>query len=261
MARDQLLQTRHGGAHARQALSKVPEVTVLFWVIKVLTTGMGETTSDYFANTFNPYLVVPVAGLVFAAALAVQLFAKRYNAAIYWFAVVMVSVFGTMVADVPHKQFGIPFSVTTTVFCVVLAAVLGLWYRSEKTLSIHSITTRRRELFYWATVLTTFALGTATGDLTAQTLGWGYFSSGVLFAVVIAIPTIGHWKFGLNPIFAFWFAYIITRPLGASFADWMGVAKSHGGLEWGTGPVSLVLGVLIVAFVGYLGVTRKDIAD
>ena len=147
MARDQLLQAHHGEVHARQALSKVPEVTVLFWIIKVLTTGMGETTSDFFANTFNPYLVVPVAGLVFLAALAVQFLAKRYNAAIYWFAVVMVSVFGTMVADVPHKQFDIPYSVTTAVFAVVLAAILVLWYRTEKTLSIHSITTRRRELF------------------------------------------------------------------------------------------------------------------
>ncbi|WP_042422017.1 COG4705 family protein [Streptacidiphilus anmyonensis] len=260
MARDQLLHARHGGVDARQALSKVPEVTVVFWVVKVLTTGMGETTSDFLVKTFNPFLVVPAAGVVLAVALAVQLLAKRYSAAVYWFAVVMVSVFGTMAADVLHVQLGIPYVVSTGFFAVVLAAVLGLWYATEKTLSIHSITTRRRELFYWATVLTTFALGTATGDMTASTLKLGYFSSGVLFAVLIAIPTVGHWKLGLNAIFAFWFAYIVTRPLGASFADWMGVSHGRGGLDWGTGPVSLVLAALIAVFVGYLAVSRKDVA-
>ncbi|WP_042384186.1 COG4705 family protein [Streptacidiphilus melanogenes] len=260
MARDQLLHARHGGVDARQALSKVPEVTVFFWVVKVLTTGMGETTSDFLVKTFNPFLVVPAAGVVLAVSLAVQLFAKRYNAAVYWFAVVMVSVFGTMAADVLHVQLGIPYIVSTGFFAVVLAAILGLWYATEKTLSIHSITTRRRELFYWATVLTTFALGTATGDMTASTLKLGYFSSGVLFAVLIAIPTVGHWKLGLNAIFAFWFAYIVTRPLGASFADWMGVSHSRGGLDWGTGPVSLVLAAVIAVLVGYLAVSRKDVA-
>jgi uncharacterized membrane-anchored protein len=259
MARDQLLQARDHGVDARQALSKVPEVTVLFWVVKVLTTGMGETTSDFLVKTFNPFLVVPAAGVVLAVSLAVQLLAKRYSAGIYWFAVVMVSVFGTMAADVLHVQLGIPYVVSTGFFAVVLAAVLGLWYATEKTLSIHSITTRRRELFYWATVLTTFALGTATGDMTASTLKLGYFSSGVMFAVLIAIPTVGHWKLGLNAIFAFWFAYIVTRPLGASFADWMGVSHQRGGLDWGTGWVSLVLAALIAGFVGYLGVSRKDV--
>jgi uncharacterized membrane-anchored protein len=159
--------------------------------------------------------------------------------------------------------------VSTAFFAVVLAVIFGVWYATEKTLSIHSITTRRRELFYWATVLTTFALGTATGDMTATTtlhLGHfsmghlGYFSSGVLFAVLIAIPALGHWKVGLNAIFAFWFAYVVTRPLGASFADWMGVSHARGGLAWGTGWVSLALAVLIAAFVGYLGVSRKDVA-
>ncbi|RAG82664.1 hypothetical protein DN069_26460 [Streptacidiphilus pinicola] len=260
MARDQLLQADHGRADARQALSKVPEVTVLFWIIKVLTTGMGETTSDFFVKKYDPFLVVPAAGVVLAVALAVQLAAKRYNAAIYWFAVVMVSVFGTMAADVLHVQLGVPYIASSVFFAVVLAGIFALWYRTEKTLSIHSITTRRRELFYWATVLTTFALGTATGDMTASTLKLGYFASGLLFAALIAIPTIGHWKLGLNAIFAFWFAYIVTRPLGASFADWMGVSHERGGLNWGTGWVSLVLGVLIVAFVGYLGASRKDVA-
>ncbi|WP_037603530.1 COG4705 family protein [Streptacidiphilus rugosus] len=259
MARDQLLQSRPG-AQARQALSKVPEVTALFWIIKVLTTGMGETTSDFLVKRFDPQLTVAAAGLVLVLSLAVQLGVKRYSAAIYWTAVVMVSVFGTMAADVLHVQFGIAYVVSASFFALVLAAIFGLWYATEKTLSIHSITTRRRELFYWATVLTTFALGTATGDMTATTLHLGYFSSGLLFAGLIAIPTLGHWKAGLNPIFAFWFAYVVTRPLGASFADWMGVSQQRGGLDWGTGWVSLVLAAVIAALVGYLGVTRKDVA-
>ncbi|MEZ0068108.1 putative membrane-anchored protein [Streptacidiphilus sp. MAP12-20] len=259
MARDQLLQSRPG-AHARQALSKVPEVTALFWIIKVLTTGMGETTSDFLVKRYDPQLTVAAAGVVLAISLTVQLVAKRYSAAIYWTAVVMVSVFGTMAADVLHVQFKVPYVASSAFFAVTLAVIFGLWYRSEKTLSIHSITTRRRELFYWATVLTTFALGTATGDMTAVTLHLGYFSSGLLFAGLIAIPALGHWKLGLNPIFAFWFAYVVTRPLGASFADWMGVSHQRGGLNWGTGWVSLALAALIAAFVGYLGVTRKDVA-
>jgi uncharacterized membrane-anchored protein len=220
---------------------------------------MGETTSDFFVKTFNPFLVVPAAGVVLAVSLAVQLSAKRYNAAIYWFAVVMVSVFGTMAADVLHVQLGIPYVVSTAFFAVLLAAIFTLWFKKERTLSIHSITTRRRELFYWATVLTTFALGTATGDMTATTLKLGYFSSGLLFAALIALPLIGHWL-RLNAIFAFWFAYILTRPLGASFADWMGVSHARGGLDWGTGWVSLALAALIAVFVGYLGASRKDVA-
>jgi uncharacterized membrane-anchored protein len=173
----------------------------------------------------------------------------------------MVSVFGTMAADVLHVGLGIPYLVSTAVFTVALAAVFAVWYATEKTLSIHSIHTRRREAFYWATVLTTFALGTAAGDMTATTMGLGYFASGVMFAVVIAIPAIAHWKAGLNAIVAFWFAYIVTRPLGASFADWMGVPHSRTGLGLGTGPVSLVLAVVIIGFVGYLTATRKDVED
>lgn len=153
-----------------------------------------------------------------------------------------------------------PYAVSTGFFTVALAVILGAWYASEKTLSIHSIHTRRRELFYWATVMATFALGTAVGDLTAVTLHLGYFTSGVLFAVLIAIPALGAWWFKLNAIFAFWFAYIVTRPLGASFADWIGVPHSRRGLGFGTGPISLVLAVMIVGFVAYLTVSRKDVA-
>ena len=240
------------------ALSTVPEVTVLFWVAKVLTTGMGETASDFLAHHLDPVVAGGLGAVGLVAALALQLRARRYVPWVYWLAVAMVSVFGTMAADVVHVILGIPYAVSTVVFVLTLAAVFAVWRRTEGTLSIHSITTRRRELFYWTTVLTTFALGTAAGDLTATTLHLGYLASGVLFAVVIAVPAIAHWKLGLGAVSAFWFAYIVTRPLGASFADWMGVPASRRGLGWGTGPVTLALAVLIVGVVGYLAATHVD---
>ncbi|MCW2884105.1 MAG: putative rane-anchored protein [Streptosporangiaceae bacterium] len=240
-------------------MSKVPEVTVYFWITKVLTTGMGETTSDYLAHRLGPMIAVGLAGMCLVASLAVQFYVRRYVTWIYWMAVVMVSVFGTMAADVLHVGLGIPYVVSTVFFVVTLAVILAVWYASEKTLSIHSIYTRRRETFYWATVMATFALGTAAGDMTATTMHLGYFSSGVMFAVLIAVPALAYWRFGLNAIFAFWFAYIVTRPVGASFADWVGVSHKRSGLGLGTGRVSLVLAVVIIGFVGYLAVSRKDI--
>jgi uncharacterized membrane-anchored protein len=246
------------GPGTRPRPSKVPEVTLIFWVAKILTTGMGETTSDFLNHQFDPKITVVASGLVLAAVMAVQFRATRYNAWIYWSAVVMVSVFGTMCADVLHVALGIPYAVSTAFFALALVAVFVVWYRVEGTLSIHSIHTPRRELFYWLTVVTTFALGTATGDLTATTLKLGYFSSGVMFAVVFVLPAVAY-KFGLNGIAAFWFAYIVTRPFGASFADWMGVNRTRGGLDWGTGPVSLVLGALILVLVGVLAVTKMDV--
>jgi uncharacterized membrane-anchored protein len=244
--------------HRQLGWSKVPEITALFWVIKVLTTGMGETTSDYLVRRFDPVLAVGVVGLVFAASLILQFRVRRYVVGVYWFAIVMVSVFGTMAADVLHVRFGVPYVVSTVFFALILAAVFATWYATERTLSIHSIRTPRRELYYWATVLATFALGTAAGDLTAVTLHLGYFASGVLFAFVIAIPAVAHWKFGMNPILAFWFAYVTTRPLGASFADWLGVPPSRGGADLGTGPVSLTLAVIIAALVTYLATRPPD---
>jgi uncharacterized membrane-anchored protein len=243
------------------AASKVPVITVWFWIIKVLTTAMGEATSDYLAHTFNPYIVVPLGGIALVLTLVVQLSVNRYITWVYWFTVVMVAVVGTMVADSLHIQFGIPYTVSTAFFAVVLACIFALWYRSEKTLSIHSIYTRRREMFYWATVLATFALGTAAGDWSARTLGLGFLKAGVLFAVVIAVPAIGNWKLRMNPIFAFWFAYVLTRPLGASFADWMDMPKSIGGLALGEGPVAIALTIPIVLLVAYLGISRKDVED
>jgi uncharacterized membrane-anchored protein len=246
------------GHAAWQMLTKVPKLTIYFWIIKILTTAMGESTSDYLVNRFNPYLAVAFGGLILLAALAVQFSVRKYIAGVYWVAALAVSISGTMGADVVHVQFGVPYTLSALAYAVILAAVFILWYRSEKTLSIHSVYTRKRELFYWAAVLATFALGTATGDLTAYTMHLGYFTSGLLFAGIFALPALGYWLFRLNPIFSFWFAYIMTRPLGASFADWGGKPQSSGGLGWGDGPVSLVLGILILGFLGYLTVSRKD---
>jgi uncharacterized membrane-anchored protein len=201
-----------------------------------------------------------VAGFTaFVAAMAVQFSVRRYNTWAYWLAVVMVAVFGTMAADVLHVGLGIPYAVSTAFYAVVLAVIFVLWHRSEGTLSIHSIYTRRREVFYWATVLATFALGTAAGDLTAKVVGLGYFGSGLMFAVVIAIPYVGYRWFGLNPIVAFWFAYIVTRPLGASFADWLAWPPSASGLGLGHGVVSLVSTLIIVGLVGYMAASGKDV--
>jgi uncharacterized membrane-anchored protein len=173
----------------------------------------------------------------------------------------MVGVFGTMAADVLHVGLGVPYIASTIFYAIVLTAVFVTWQRSEGTLSIHSITTARRELFYWAAVLATFALGTAAGDLTAVTFGLGYFASGLLFAAIIAIPALGYYRLGMNSILAFWFAYVVTRPLGASFADWLAVTHQRGGLALGTGPVSLVLAAMIAGIVAYLSATRLDIPE
>jgi uncharacterized membrane-anchored protein len=230
---------------------KVPQITVLFWVIKVLTTAMGEATSDFLVSV-NIALAAVVGAAGFGVAMWWQFRARRYAAWTYWFAVAMVAVFGTMAADGLHVELGLPYAVTTIGYATVLAVVFVLWRHSEGTLSIHSITTRRRETYYWLTVLATFALGTAVGDLTATTFKLGYLAAAVLFAVVIAVPAIGWWRLGFNPVFAFWFAYVITRPLGASFADWL--AKSHSvghGLGVGGGPVTAISALAITGLVAY----------
>jgi len=235
-------------------LSKVPEVTAAFWIAKVLTTGMGETTSDYLAHRFGPYVAVAFGAVGLAAALSLQARARRYVPWIYWLAVAMVSVFGTMAADFLHVVVGVPYLVATVLYAVVLCGVFVAWQRSEQTLSIHSIVTPRREVFYWATVVATFALGTATGDLTARTMHLGYLTSGLVFALIMMVPAAGYRWFRLNGVLSFWFAYVVTRPLGASFADWVGVSHSRGGLGVGTGLVSLALAGAIALLVAHLTV-------
>lgn len=242
---------------AMRVMSKVPEITILFWIVKLLTTAMGESTSDYLVFHINPYLAVILGFFGLVVSLILQLAVRRYVTWIYWLAVVMVAIFGTMAADVMHVVLGIPYLDSTAFFVVLLVVVFIAWYASEKTLSIHSIITRRRELFYWATVIATFALGTAAGDMTAATLHLGYFPSAVLFAVLFALPGLAFWLLGFNEIAAFWLAYIMTRPLGASIADWLG--KPYlGGLGLGDARIALVLTIVIIGFVGYLTVTHKD---
>ncbi len=238
---------------------KVPEVTIFFWIIKLMTTGMGETTSDFLVYQINPYIAVTIGAVGLVVALVLQLAVRRYIAWVYWLAVVMVAIFGTMVADVIHIVLLVPYQDSAIFFAAVLLVIFVAWYATEKTLSIHSIVTFRRELFYWATILATFALGTAVGDWTAVTLHLGYLASGILFAVLFILPAIGYRFFRLNAIFAFWFAYIMTRPLGASFADWFGKPKGLSGLGYGTGLISLILAVLIVVFVGYVSLTKVDV--
>ena len=242
--------------------SKVPEViTAWFWIIKVLTTAQGEATSDYFVHFpgLSPYAVVAGGFVAFAAAMALQFTVRRYVPWVYWLAVVMVAVFGTMCADALHIQLGVPYWATTAGFAIAVAVVFWLWHRTERTLSIHSIVTPRREIFYWAAVLATFALGTAWGDLMAFTLRLGFLTAALIFLVVIAIPALAHRFAGMNSVLAFWFAYVITRPLGASFADWMGFPSNAGALGWGHGAVSLGCTFLIALGVAYLSLSRVDL--
>lgn len=238
---------------------KVPEVTILFWVVKLLTTAMGESTSDYLVYHIDPYLAVGLGALGLAVALVLQLFVRRYVAWVYWLAVLMVAIFGTMAADVLHIVLHVSYLHSSLFFASALVIIFASWFATEKTLSIHSIFTLRRELFYWATVMATFALGTALGDLMAVTVNLGYLGAGILFAALFALPALAYWLFGLNEIVAFWCAYVVTRPLGASFADWFGKPRSITGLGFGDGPVSLVLAILIVGFVAYLSISRIDV--
>lgn len=233
--------------HRRFRSTKVPPtITPSFWGLKILTTAMGEATSDYFVHHFDPRVAVVGAAVVFAIVLWWQLRWPAYQTGIYWLAVVMVSVFGTMCADVVHVEFGVPYAVSAIAFALILALVFWLWYRFEGTLSIHSITSTRRELFYWLMVTVAFALGTAVGDFTAFVAQLGFFNSGLLFTGLIILPALGYWRWRLNSVLMFWIAYVLTRPLGASFADWMGKPKVVGGLGWGAGSVALTLSGLIV---------------
>ena len=243
---------------ARGALRVPASITAMFWLIKGLSTAMGESTSDYLVHHMAPQLAVLLGFAGFVAALVLQYRAGRYRPQAYWLAVVMVGVFGTMAADVLHVGFGVPYTVSTALYAAVLAAVFLLWRRTEKTLSIHSIDSPRREAFYWAAVVATFAMGTALGDFTAYTAHLGYFPSAALFAAIIAVPAAGYRWGRWNPVFTFWFAYVVTRPLGASIADGLAKPPSVSGVGVGAGPVVLGLGALIAALVAYLTVAETD---
>jgi uncharacterized membrane-anchored protein len=238
--------------------AKVPEVILLFWVVKILTTAGGEATSDYL-KTYGNFGGGGLEVLVIVLGLLLQFGTHRYRAFAYWSLAFAIAITGTGVSDFLHLDVHIPYAGTTLLWAVILAAIFWVWQRSEGTLSIHSITTQRREAYYWATVFATFALGTALGDFTATSLNLGYLDSGILFTIVILIPALAHWRFGLNGIAAFWMSYIVTRPLGASFADYISKPKNTSGINFGDGPTAIVFAVSVLVLVTYLALVRPDI--
>lgn len=240
-------------------LNRVPEVTVDFWLIKLMAVTMGETAADYLAVNLGLGLTATslIMVVVLAAALALQFAQKRYVPWTYWLAVVLISVVGTLVTDNLVDNLGVPLLATTIAFAIALAVTFLVWFRSEKTLSIHSIFTGRREAFYWLAILFTFALGTAAGDLVAEQFALGYFSTGILFGLIIASLAIGYFFLGLDPIIGFWLAYIFTRPLGASFGDLLSQPNAYGGVGLGTVVTSGVFLAAIVAIVGYATVAKR----
>lgn len=237
--------------------AKVPEVIFVFWVVKVLTTAGGEATSDYLRVYGNIKGGAVEVGL-FVVGLALQFGTRRYRAFAYWFLAFAIAIFGTGVSDFLHLDVHIPYGGTTLLWAVVLGAIFWLWQRSEGTLSIHSITTQRREAFYWATVFATFALGTALGDFTATSLDLGYLTSGIVFGIVILLPALA-WRLGFNSVAAFWMSYIVTRPLGASFADYISKPHYMSGANFGDGATAVVFAVAVFFLVLYLAVARPDI--
>ena len=238
--------------------AKVPEIALLFWVVKLLTTAAGEASSDYFA-THSKAIGAAVEIIVVLVGVLWQFKTRRYVAPAYWFLALAIATTGTGVSDTMHLVFGIPYGGTTFIWIITLSGVFFLWSRTEHTLSIHSIVTRQRELFYWATIFATFALGTALGDFTAFSLNLGYLTSILLFGSLLFIPLIGWRYLRMNSVLAFWLAYILTRPLGASFADYFCKPKNVGGIGVGTVITSLVLLGLVAGLVAYLTVTRNDI--
>jgi uncharacterized membrane-anchored protein len=244
----------------RQMLNKVPEITVYFWVIKVLCTTVGETAADLLNENLGLGLTntTYIMGALLIAALVAQFRLRRYLPSVYWLAVVLISIVGTLITDNLSDNLGVSLVITTVGFAIVLALVFAIWWASERTLSIHTIFTTRREAFYWLAVLFTFALGTAAGDLTAERLSIGYLPSALMFGGMIAVVAIAHFRFRLDAVLSFWLAYILTRPLGASIGDWMSQPRADGGLGLGTVVTSILFLGLIVAVVFFLTVTRKD---
>ncbi|MEU5088454.1 hypothetical protein [Streptomyces sp. NPDC021356] len=246
----------------RPGRNKVPEVTGCFWIIKVLCTTVGETAADLLNEKAGLGLtgVSVLMSALLAVALVVQFRTSAYRPGVYWSAVALISVVGTLISDNLTDNMGVPLETSTTVFAVVLAVVFVLWYRRERTLSIHHIDTTSRESFYWLAVLFTFALGTAAGDLVSERMDLGYWLSAVLFAAAIAAVALAHFALGLNAVWSFWIAYVLTRPLGASIGDYLSQPTADGGVGLGTVVTSGLFLAVILALVVYLSVTRKDVA-
>ena len=252
--------TTNQGNLAKTMLNKVPEVTIYFWIIKVLCTTVGETAADFLNINLGLGLTVTtvVMSVFLAVALAFQFRLRQYVPGIYWLAVVLISIVGTLITDNLVDNLRVPLLTTTIVFSVALAATFAVWYASERTLSIHSIVTTRREAFYWLAILFTFALGTAAGDLAAEGLALGYLTSAVIFGAIIGLVAFAHFGLKVNAVLTFWIAYILTRPLGASFGDYLIQPHNAGGLALGLMFTSAIFLVTILALVVYLSVTRRD---
>ncbi|MDL2363247.1 MAG: hypothetical protein QFB86_02610 [Patescibacteria group bacterium] len=247
----------------QKMLNKVPEITLYFWIIKILCTTVGETAADFLNSNLGLGLTgtTIVMSALLIVALAIQFRLRKYVPGVYWIAVVLLSVVGTLITDNLTDNLGVSLVTSTIIFAIVLAATFAAWYKSEKTLSIHSISTTRREAFYWLAILFTFALGTASGDLLAEKMHLGYFVTLLLVAGVIAAIAVAHLRFRLNAILSFWLAYILTRPLGASLGDLLSQAKSDGGLGLGTTVTSALFLVAILSLVIYLSVTKRDATE
>lgn len=247
-------------SRSRQMLSKVPEVTIFFWIIKIMATTVGETAADFltFNLNFGLTLTTVIMSVCLLIALSFQFRSRKYVPGIYWLAVVMISIVGTLITDNLVDNYGVALETTTIVFTFALVVTFAAWYTSEKTLSIHSIYTTKREAFYWLAILFTFALGTAAGDLTSEGLDVGYWKSALMFATLIGIVTIAYYRFNLNSVAAFWMAYILTRPLGASIGDYLSQPLDAGGLALNTMGISAVFLVTILSLVIYLTKTKKD---
>ncbi|WP_030946918.1 membrane protein [Streptomyces sp. NRRL S-646] len=248
---------------SRLRLNKIPEVTVYFWVIKVLCTTVGETAADLLNEKAGLGLtgVSLLMSALLAVVLVVQFRTNAYRAGVYWLAVALISVVGTLVSDNLTDNMGVPLETTTTVFAILLAVVFVAWYRSERTLSIHSVDTTRRESFYWLAVLFTFALGTSAGDLVAERMDLGYWVSAVLFALAIAAVAVARFALGLDAVWSFWIAYVLTRPLGASVGDYLSQPTGDGGLGLGTVVTSALFLTVILGLVVFLAITRKDVTE
>lgn len=266
--------TTTSALRGRQMLNKVPEITLYFWIIKILCTTVGATASDFLAGNLNLGLTTTtfITGGLLVATLVFQFRARKYVPGIYWLAVVLISIVGTQITDNLVDNFGVSLVTTTIVFSVALAATFAAWYASERTLSIHSIFTVRREAFYWLAILFTFALGTAAGDLTAERLNVGYWKSALLFAGLIAAVTVAHYavkgrlaaehrRQSTNAVLAFWIAYVLTRPLGASIGDYLSQPRPDGGLGLGTTGTSVLFLATILAVVTFLAISRVDATE
>jgi uncharacterized membrane-anchored protein len=258
-----IAERRLGAFRGREMLNKVPEVTLYFWIIKVLCTTVGETASDYLDGNLNLGLTntTYITGSVLIVTLFFQFRARTYVPGVYWLAVVLISVVGTQITDNLVDNFGVSLVTTTTIFSIALAVTFAAWYASERTLSIHTIYTTRREAFYWLAILFTFALGTAAGDLVAERLSLGYWVSALIFGAIIAAVWLAHVRFKVNAVLAFWIAYILTRPLGASLGDYLSQKRVDGGLGLGTTVTSVIFLSAILMVVTYLSVTRKDATE